>query len=44
MSDTRRRPDILGKEPVGRLLIRMALPATVAMGVNALYNLVDTIS
>ena len=43
MSDTRRRPDILGKEPVGRLLIRMALPATVAMGVNALYNLVDTI-
>lgn len=35
--------DRLGREPVGRLLFSMALPATVAMGVNALYNLVDTI-
>ncbi|NBF41782.1 MAG: MATE family efflux transporter, partial [Spirochaetes bacterium] len=33
----------LGEEPIGRLLIRMAVPATIAMGVNALYNLVDTI-
>src|SRR6056297_1418486 len=35
--------DTLGQEPIGRLLVKMALPATVAMGVNALYNLVDTI-
>ena len=33
----------LGEQPVGRLLARMAVPATIAMGVNALYNLVDTI-
>ena len=43
MSKNRSRPDLLGKEPIGPLLLRMALPATVAMGVNALYNLVDTI-
>ena len=35
--------NFLGEEPIGRLLIRMAVPATIAMGVNALYNLVDTI-
>ena len=33
----------LGTEPIGRLLFQMAVPATIAMGVNALYNLVDTI-
>ncbi|MGM0673426.1 MAG: MATE family efflux transporter [Spirochaetota bacterium] len=33
----------LAEEPIGRLLIRMSVPATIAMGVNALYNLVDTI-
>lgn len=43
---TRAQPDksqFLGQEPIGRLLVRMAVPATIAMGVNALYNLVDTI-
>lgn len=36
-------PHFLGTESIGRLLLRMAAPATIAMGVNALYNLVDTI-
>lgn len=33
----------LGRAPVGRLLIRMSIPATLGMIVNGLYNLVDTI-
>lgn len=33
----------LGKEPIGKLLVKLSLPATVGMLVNALYNLVDTI-
>ena len=37
------KSDFLGREPIARLLVRMAVPATIAMGVNALYNLVDTI-
>lgn len=40
---TQSRPDLLGTEPIGPLLARMAVPAVIAMGVNALYNLVDTI-
>ena len=34
---------MLGTEGIGKLLVRMSVPATVAMLVNALYNLVDTI-
>lgn len=37
------RANLLGTEPIGPLLARMAVPAVIAMGVNALYNLVDTI-
>ena len=33
----------LGEGPVGKLLISLSLPATFAMLVNGLYNLVDTI-
>jgi len=33
----------LGQAPIGRLLIKMSLPATFAMLINGLYNLVDTI-
>ena len=36
-------PNPLGTEKIGRLLVQQSLPATVAMGANALYNLVDTI-
>lgn len=36
------RRDILASESVGRLLFRLAAPATVGMMVNALYNVVDT--
>lgn len=34
---------ILEKEKIGRLLIKLSVPATVSMLVNALYNVVDTI-
>ena len=33
----------LGTTPIVPLLARMAIPATIAMGTTALYNLVDTI-
>ena len=35
--------DFFESESIGRLLMKMSLPATVGMIVNALYNLVDTI-
>lgn len=35
--------DFLGTMPLGRLLARIALPSSVALVVNSLYNLVDTI-
>lgn len=31
----------LGKEPVGKLLVILALPAITSQVVNALYNMVD---
>ena len=34
---------LLGEAPIGRLLAKMSVPAMIAMLVNALYNLVDTI-
>ncbi|HPA59021.1 MAG TPA: MATE family efflux transporter [Synergistales bacterium] len=37
------RERMLANEPVGRLIWRLSLPATVGMFVNGLYNLVDTI-
>lgn len=33
--------DFLGTEPVGRLTLRLAIPAVTAQLVNMLYNLVD---
>lgn len=33
----------LGKEPVGKLLLKLAIPAVVAQLINMLYNLVDRI-
>ena len=35
--------EFLGKEPVGRLLFRLALPTVVAQLINMLYNIVDRI-
>ena len=35
--------DFLGREPVGRLLLRLAVPSVVAPIVNLLYNIVDRI-
>ncbi len=37
------RANDLGRDPVGRLLLRMALPSVAAQLVNALYNIVDRI-
>lgn len=38
-----RKDTILGREPVGKLLVRLSVPAMVGLIVYALYNLVDTI-
>lgn len=35
--------DFLGKEPVGRLLLKLALPTVTAQVINMLYNIVDRI-
>ena len=35
--------EFLGREPVGKLLFRMALPTVAAQLVNMLYNIVDRI-
>ena len=40
MSETK---DFLGKEPVGKLLLRLALPTVAAQIINMLYNIVDRI-
>jgi len=34
---------MLGNENISKLLLKLSLPATVGMMVNALYNIVDTI-
>ncbi len=38
-----RKENPLGVEPIGRLALKFALPATIALVVNALYNIVDQI-
>lgn len=35
--------EFLGTEPVGRLLLRLALPTVAAQIINMLYNIVDRI-
>lgn len=37
-----KRAELLGKYPVKKLLVKLSIPATAGMMVNALYNLVDT--
>ena len=36
------RDRMLGTESIGKLLVRLSVPASVAMIVMALYNLVDS--
>ena len=36
-----KRQNDLGNDPIGSLLIRLAIPAITAQLVNALYNIVD---
>ena len=38
-----KRENDLGRDPVGKLLLRLALPSVTAQLVNALYNIVDRI-
>lgn len=40
MSDNK---DFLGKEPIGKLLLKLALPTVAAQMINMLYNIVDRI-
>ena len=35
--------DFLGTEPIGRLLLRLAIPTLAAQLINMLYNVVDRI-
>ena len=35
--------DFLGKEPIGKLLLKLALPTVTAQIINMLYNIVDRI-
>ena len=35
--------DFLGTEPVGKLLVKLAVPTVVAQMINMLYNIVDRI-
>ena len=35
--------DFLGKEPLGKLLMKLALPTVAAQIINMLYNIVDRI-
>jgi putative MATE family efflux protein len=37
------RNEMLGNESIGKLLMKLSIPATIGMIVQALYNLVDTI-
>ena len=36
-----RQENDLGKDPIGRLVVRIALPSMLAQLVNVLYNIVD---
>ena len=33
--------EFLGKEPIGRLLVKLAVPTVMAQLINMLYNIVD---
>lgn len=37
------KKEILGKEPIGKLLFKLALPTVIAQLINMLYNIVDRI-
>ena len=37
------KPNPLGVEPVGKLILKFAVPSTIALIINALYNIVDQI-
>jgi len=42
-TDVQTKPNILGTEPIGKLLVKLAMPAVISQLVNMLYNIVDRI-
>ena len=40
---TTEKKSIFATEPVGKLIIRFAIPCVISLVVNALYNIVDQI-
>lgn len=43
MKTHQNREEMLSEMPVGRLLVRMSVPAIIGMFVNALYNIIDRV-
>lgn len=43
MNDKQKLNEKLGKEPIGRLIIKLSTPAIIAQIVNVLYNIIDRI-
>ena len=43
MDDKQKLNEKLGKEPIGRLIIKLSTPAIIAQIVNVLYNIIDRI-
>ena len=43
MTDSKKKSADLGTAPIGRLMVRMAIPCIAAQLINALYNIVDRI-
>jgi len=43
LTETNTATDRIGKDPIGRLLLKFSIPAIIGMLVNAIYNIVDRI-
>lgn len=43
MEQIQDRSEFLASEPIGRLLLRLAVPAVIAQLVNVLYNIIDRV-
>ena len=43
MNMEQKSPTVLGKEPIGKLLIQYSIPAIIAMTASSLYNMIDSI-
>ena len=43
MEETNSHANLLGTEPIGKLMARFAVPSIIALVINSLYNMVDQI-